>query len=109
MVGEPGAMSRPPRRKQIYKITYPNGKIYIGMDLIGVVTYFGSPSRKTKERMAADLAEYQNDLRVQKEILREFPETATDAEVRAEEIKLIREHRSNDPAIGYNRSPRFRG
>jgi hypothetical protein len=96
------------RRKQVYKITYPNGKIYVGMDLIGVVTYFGSPSRKTKERMAADLAEYQHDLRVRKEILWDFPETATDAEVRAKEIELIREHRSNDPAIGYNRSPRFR-
>ena len=23
------------RRKQVYKITYPNGKIYVGMDLTG--------------------------------------------------------------------------
>ena len=22
-------------RKQVYKITYPNGKIYVGIDLIG--------------------------------------------------------------------------
>jgi len=53
-----------PRRKQVYKITYPNGRIYVGMDLIGVVTYFGSPSRKTKEHMAADLAEHRLDLTV---------------------------------------------
>lgn len=33
-----------PRRKQIYKITYPNGKIYVGMDLTGTVLYFGSPT-----------------------------------------------------------------
>ena len=45
---------------------------------------------------------------LRKEILWES-ETATDAEVRAMEVRLIREHHSNDPAIGYNRSPRFRG
>ena len=42
------------RRKQVYKMTYPNGKIYVGMDLTGTVSYFGSPS--AKERIAADLA-----------------------------------------------------
>jgi hypothetical protein len=31
------------RRKQIYKITYPNGKIYVGMDLTGTLLYFASP------------------------------------------------------------------
>lgn len=30
--------------KVVYKITYPNGKIYVGMDLTGTLTYFGSPS-----------------------------------------------------------------
>ena len=33
-----------PRRKQVYKITYPNGKIYVGMDLTGTALYMGSPS-----------------------------------------------------------------
>lgn len=28
--------------KVIYKITYPNGKIYIGKDLTDTITYFGS-------------------------------------------------------------------
>ena len=32
------------RNKQVYKITYPNGKIYVGMDLTGAISYFGSPS-----------------------------------------------------------------
>ena len=32
------------RPKQAYKITYPNGKIYVGSDFIGTLTYFGSPS-----------------------------------------------------------------
>jgi hypothetical protein len=29
-------------KKVIYKITYPNGKIYIGKDLTNTLTYFGS-------------------------------------------------------------------
>ncbi|KUH98036.1 hypothetical protein AU190_22285 [Mycolicibacterium acapulense] len=77
------------------------------MDLIGVVTYFGTPSQKTKELIAAELAEHRLDLTVRKEILWES-ETATDAEVRAMEIKLIRETGANDPAIGYNLWPRWR-
>jgi hypothetical protein len=28
--------------KWIYKITYPNGKIYVGKDLTGSTNYFGS-------------------------------------------------------------------
>ena len=73
------------RRKQVYKITYPNGKIYVGMDLTGAISYFGSPS--AKERIAADLAEHRLDLTVRKQILWES-ETATDAEVRAMERQL---------------------
>jgi hypothetical protein len=45
-------------------------------------------------------------LTVRKQILWES-ETATDAEVRAMEIKLIRETGANDPAIGYNLTPRW--
>jgi hypothetical protein len=41
------------RRKQVYKITYPNGKIYVGMDLTGTLLYMGSPS--AYEQIAADL------------------------------------------------------
>jgi hypothetical protein len=95
------------RRKQVYKITYPNGKIYVGMDLIGLVTYFGSPSRAAKDLITADLAEHRLDMTVRKEILWES-ETATDAEVRAKEIELIRATGANNPEIGYNRTPRFR-
>jgi hypothetical protein len=90
--------------KQVYKITYPNGKIYVGMDLTGSISYFGSPS--AKKRIAADLAEHRLDLTARKQILWESI-TATDAEVRAMEVKLIREHRSNDPAVGYNLTPRL--
>ena len=92
------------RLKQVYKITYPNGKIYVGMDLTGAINYFGSPS--DKQRIAADLAEHRLDLTVRKEILWES-ETATDAEVRAMERKLIVETGANNPAVGYNLTPRW--
>jgi hypothetical protein len=93
------------RKKQVYKITYPNGKIYVGMDVTGSVTYFGSPSAKV--RIAAELGEHVNDYTARKQILWES-DTASDAEVRAMEIKLIREHGANDPAIGYNLTPKWR-
>jgi hypothetical protein len=34
--------------------------------------------------------------------------TATDADVAQVEVEMIRRYRSKDPAIGYNRWPRFR-
>ena len=36
--------------KVIYKITYPNGKIYIGKDLTDTITYFGSVNSKLVEK-----------------------------------------------------------
>src|SRR5665647_1175632 len=32
------------RAKALYMITYPNGKVHVGMDMTGSLTYFGSPS-----------------------------------------------------------------
>ena len=32
-----------PRTKVVYKVTYPNGRIYIGLDLTNTLTYMGSP------------------------------------------------------------------
>ena len=93
-----------PPRKQIYKITYPNGKIWVGMDLIGMLLNMGSPS--ARERIAADLDAHRLDLMLRKEILWES-ETATDDEVRAMEVKLILETGANNPAIGYNIWPRW--
>lgn len=93
------------RRKQIYKITYPNGKIYVGLDLTGSLLYFGSPSNVVQ--IAADLGDQRLDLTLRKTILWES-ESADDAEARAMEIKLIRQTRANDPAVGYNRLPRHR-
>jgi hypothetical protein len=94
------------RRKQVYKITYPNGKIYVGMDLTGSVLYFGSPS--AAEQIARDHGLDRNDLTftIHKEILWECSE-ATAAEVRAKERELITSTGANNPQIGYNLTPRF--
>lgn len=90
--------------KWIYKLTFPNSKIYVGMDLIGSLGYFGSPHSKTIE---ADFTpEQRRDMTIRREIIWEC-ETATNAEVRAKEIEFIHAFKSNDPAIGYNKRPRI--
>ena len=88
----------------VYRITYPNGKIYVGMDLTGTALYFGSPR---KAFIAEDLgAAACRDLTIRKQVLWES-ETATIDEVRAMERQLIVSERANDPAIGYNLTPRL--
>ncbi len=102
MDGEASVTREPRRPKVIYKITYPNGKIYVGMDLTGTATYFGSA---TAAEIEADLApEQRRDLTVRKEIL--WESDAPDTEVRKKEVEFIRLLRSNDPTIGYNRWPK---
>jgi hypothetical protein len=88
-----------PRRKQVYKITYPKGKIYVGMDLTGSLLYLGSPGAHEKIAAHLELERNRFDLTLRKEILWESEEV-TDAEVRTMEIKIIRETRANDPAVG---------
>ncbi len=94
------------RTKVVYRITYPNGKIYVGLDLTDTTLYFGSSSAKAN--IAADFTPAQRrDFSIRKEILWESQE-ATDAQARAMEVKLIRELRSNDSAVGYNLWPKSR-
>jgi hypothetical protein len=84
----------------IYKITYPNGKIYVGQDRTDSINYFGSAS---SELIAKDFTrEQQRDFTIRKEILWESG-TTTPAEVMAKEVEFILALKSNDPAIGYNR------
>ena len=92
------------RRKQVYRITYPNGKIYVGMDLTGAISCFGS--RSAKEQILADLIDHRLDLTVRKEILWKS-EAASDAEVRKMERHFICQTGANNPAIGYNLTPRW--
>lgn len=89
--------------KVIYKVTYPNGKIYIGKDLTDNINYFGSADNKL---IGKDFTrEQRRDFTVRKEILWES-DIATDAEVNRKEVEYIEVFRSNDPAIGYNQWPK---
>ena len=91
--------------KVIYKITYPNGKIYIGKDLTNSINYFGSAN---SDLIAKDFTrEQRRDFKIRKQILWES-ESASNHEVNHREVQFILKLRSNDPAIGYNRWPKFK-
>ena len=93
--------------KQVYKITYPTGKIYIGKDSIGSCRYYGSPDMQVVNEDFARLPEsVRKDYTIRKQILWES-DTCSEAELSAKEVELIREFRSNDPNVGYNRWPKF--
>jgi len=90
--------------KIIYKITYPNGKIYLGSDLTDDIRYFGSPNQKL---VGSDFTrEQRKKMTITREILFES-ETATKSEVLKKEVELIILNRSNDPKIGYNQTPKY--
>ena len=90
--------------KVVYRITYPNGKSYVGKDLTGSANYFGSADSKT---IASDFtADELRDFTIRRETLWES-DVAADSEVNAKEVELIRLHRANDPVVGYNRWPKF--
>ncbi|QEE36466.1 GIY-YIG nuclease family protein [Octadecabacter sp. SW4] len=90
----------------VYKITFPNGKIYIGKD-IGkdghTIRYFGSWNFA---RVEADFTKDElRDFTIRREILFEGPDKV---EVGRREMALIVEHGANDPERGYNTVPKFR-
>jgi len=93
------------KKKVIYKITYPNGKIYIGKDLTNTLNYFGSANSAL---IASDFTEDQMmDFTIRKQIIWEsFTENIK--EVNKVEVELIRKHQSNNPEIGYNLWPKFK-
>lgn len=86
--------------KQIFKITFPNNKIFIGKDLTGTLTYFGSfdPVRVKNDYRNVKIPYFT----LKKEILWES-ETADDAEVSKREAAYIRIFDAANPKIGYNR------
>lgn len=96
----------PKLRYVVYKITFPNGKIYVGKDIGGAghsLRYFGSWDNATVE---VDFSrEELTTFVLRKDILFESGEKA---DVTRRESELIRELRSSDPSIGYNRSHRKR-
>lgn len=94
--------------KQVYKITYPTGKIYIGKDSVGSYRYYGSPNM---EVVNADFENLPDDIRkdytIRKEILWES-EDATEKVLSEKEVEFIRKYESNNPEIGYNQWPKFK-
>ncbi len=90
--------------KVVYKITYPNGKIYIGKDLTDNINYFGSADNDLIEKDFT--REEKRDFTIRKEIIWES-ETATEKEVNKKEVEYIRLYESNNPNLGYNRFPKY--
>lgn len=95
-------------KKNVYLITYPTGKIYIGKDEIGSFRYFGSPDIDVINEDFMTLPESARlDYTVRKQILWQSYE-ATSVELAEKEVEFIRKYRSNDPSIGYNRWPKIK-
>ncbi len=91
--------------KVIYKITYPNGKIYIGKDLVDTLNYYGSANSKLIEKDFP--REHRKDFTIRKEILFEA-ENISDQEINKIEVDFIRQYQSNKPLIGYNQWPKYK-
>lgn len=70
----------------IYKIAYPNGKIYIWKDLTGSINYFGSADNELIEKDFA--REQKRNFTIHKEIIRES-ETATNSEINKMEVNFF--------------------
>lgn len=93
--------------KQVYKITYPTGKIYVGKDSIGSYRYYGSPDMHLVNEDFATLPEsVRKDYTIRKQILWESAD-CSEAELSTKEVEFIRSFQSNDPDIGYNRWPKL--
>ncbi|WP_434716351.1 GIY-YIG nuclease family protein [Paraburkholderia sp. A3RO-2L] len=90
----------------VYKITFPNGKIYVGKDDGGTghsLRYFGSWSNAL---VAMEFSKQElQDFTLRKEILFE---SDSKEEVRRMESEMILALRSSDPEIGYNQTHRRR-
>ncbi len=90
----------------IYKLTFPNGKIYVGKDIGGKghsLSYFGSWDNEYVQRDFTD--EQLRDFTVRKEILLESPDKNLVSKKEGEFILLLK---SNDPSIGYNKTHKAR-
>ena len=54
--------------KVVYKVTWPNGKIYVGSDLTDLITYFGSLDKSLIDT-GFPTREARRDMTVRREIL----------------------------------------
>lgn len=59
-------MSAACRYKVVYRITYPNGKVYVGLDVTDSINYFGSANEAL---IATDFTrEQRRDFPIRKEV-----------------------------------------
>lgn len=91
--------------KVVYKITYPNGKIYVGQDLTGSINYFGSADGKLIEK---DFTPAERRVFIIKKEILWQSDSASDSEVSKKEKEFILELKANNPAIGYNKWPKLK-
>ena len=93
--------------KQVYMISYPTGKIYVGKDSVGSYRYYGSPDM---EIVNADFEKLPDEIRrdysIRKQILWESLD-CTEEDLSAKEVEFIRKYQSNNPSVGYNRWPKL--
>ncbi len=89
-------------RGYIYKITYPNGKIYIGQDRTDDINYFGSAKSLLIEQDFT--REQRKRFTITKEIILEC-ENMEVCDLNKKEVEFIRLYESNDPKKGYNQWP----
>lgn len=88
----------------VYKITYPNGKIYIGIDFSKTPCpwqYLGSSTNQQLQIDCDNWRKKYNSWEIQQEILFEST-TCTVSELRKIEQEQIIAHQANHPKIGYN-------
>jgi len=88
----------------IHKITYLNGKIYVGQDRTDTLTYFGSVN---SQLVAADFdPDQQFDFTIRKQIVW-YRKEASRTETTQKEQEFILKFQANNPSVGYNRWPRY--
>lgn len=90
-------------KKIIYKITYPNGKVYIGKDLTNSINYFGSASSAL---IAEDFTDEERmDFTIRREVLMVSKDSSV---INKAESQFILEFDANNPEVGYNRWPKYK-
>ena len=88
----------------IFKVTYPNGKMYIGSDMTDTIDYFGSPDSKL---IAQDFSQEQKlEFSVKKEILFVHDIMTRDELEKLKNI-FIHKYGTNQPSVGYNKKPKL--
>jgi hypothetical protein len=93
----------------VFKITFPNGKIYIGSDTartarLDFFKYFGSPL-KAKDEMLSDLGEFLSgkEAYVLKKDILHAQNNVRMGDILQVEQQFIKALNAKDPNIGYNR------